>query len=71
MRRQITQIFMFQSFSNEYFYKVIRKLRGMGGNIMNYKCESRTYTVIMSSEIYVYEKLRNYIKLLDEVEILL
>lgn len=71
MRKQITQIFIFQSFSNEYFYKVIRKLRDLGGNIMNYKCEARKCTIIISSEIHAYEKLRNYIKLLNEVEILL
>lgn len=71
MRKQITQIFIFQACSNEYFNKVIRKLRDLGGNIINFRCEGRKCTIIISSEIYAYERLRSYIKLLNDVEILL
>lgn len=37
---------------------------------MEFKCEGMKCTVIISTEFYAYEKLRNYINLLRDVEIL-
>lgn len=70
LRKQLTQIFTFQSSSNEYRDSVINDLRDLGGNNMEFKCEGMKCTVIISSKFYAYEKLRKYINLLRDVEIL-
>ncbi len=70
MRKQITQIFIFHAKSKEYYNRVIKKLDDLGGNIVNYRCENMKCTMIISSELHAYEKLRNYIKLLNKSEIL-
>lgn len=71
MRKQITQIFIFQVKSNAYFDTVVKKVLNLGGSVVNFRREGVKCTMIVSSEMYYYEKLRSYIGVLNGAEILL